>query len=699
MTSKQLKKQLNLMVIDEEQLYAEKLVSLLGNYFDDINLGFWDEKAELVKSLRTHWDVLIFSRAYDMNLTEVVGTLQEHGASLPIIHLIQEGDTPLINEAGLPEMIDSDMVRTLKVGQDLEIVMAVCLLAAFSQANRQITNLRGILKESEQRANILIANSKSAVAYIDQGVHILANTPYLEMFGYNSVDDIIGVPVVDLISGGENVKGFKQFLRKFDKGDRSQVEFDFESKRTDGTTFASKLQLAQASFEGEPVVQMIIQHNDANAEELARQLAAAARQDTLTGLANRTGFSEQMAQVFEEAQSGIPCALLYISMDNIGKISSSAGIAGVDTSVKYIANLLSEVFDMGYVSRFSDATFTVLLTDTKKDQALQLAEQVRAKAETLLIEVGTRTVTTTLSVGVVVMDMNSPDAETVVARAVDTVSDIASDTDGQGNQVRLFDISQHADSDEGALAEYIQSALTQNRFVIKYQPIYDINTDSSDLFEVYVTLPMADGTQLTLDKFAPVAKKRGLLDKIDRWVLINASKQLAITKKEHPNARLLVGLSSDSLEDANLAKVVLQLIKAIGDQNAPLTLQFLEQDLVDYLAVAKRQFMTLGEIGCPIGIQNFGSTAKSEDMVEHLSPTIARLARSYTKDLDRADSLETTQKLVTKASEHGTSVLMPYIEDAQTMSMAWSIGARYLQGNYLAPAETTLVYAPVSDGE
>lgn len=692
-------KQLNLMVMDEEQLYAEKLVSLLGHYFDDINLGFWDEKAELIKALRNDWDVLVFCRAYDMNFTELVGVLQEQGASLPIIHLIKAGDTPLLNEVGFPQIIDTDMITTLTIGQDFEIVLAICLLAAYSQNNRQMKNLRNILKESEQRANILIANSKSAVAYIDQGVHIFANEPYLEMFGYNSMEEIIGVPVVDLISGGDNVKGFKQFLRKFDKGDRSQVEFDFESKRTDGTTFASKLQLASATLDGEPVVQMIIQHNDANAEELARQLAAVARQDTLTGLANRTGFSEEMVKVFDEAQRGVSCALLYISMDNIGKINSSAGITGVDTSVKYLGHLLNEAFDMGFVSRFSDSTFAVLLTEVKKEQALELAEKVRAKAETLLIEIGTRTVTTTLSIGVVMMDVSSSDPDTIVARATDTVSAILSDTDGVGNQVRLFDISAHAGEDEGALAEYIQAALTQNRFNLKYQPVYDINTDSSDLFEVYVTLPMADGTELTLDKFSPIAKKRGLIDKIDRWVLINACKQLAITRKEHPNARLLVGLSSDSLADGNLAEMTAKLVKAVGSHGTPLSLQFLEQDLVDYLAVAKRQFMALSNIGCPVVIQNFGTTAKSEEIVGMLNPTMARLARSYTKDLDRPNNLETTQKLVARATEQGCDILMPYIEDAQTMSMAWSIGARFLQGNYLQPADTSLVYAPPAEEE
>lgn len=686
---------LNLMVIDEEQLYAEKLVALLSYYFDEVNLGFWDEKEELVKALHNDWDVLVFSRAYDMTFTDVVGVLQEQSVFVPVIHLLQEGEPALVNEAGLPETIDGDMIKTLSVGDDVQMVLSICLLAAYSHSKRQMTELGNILKESEQRANILIANSNSAVAYIDQGIHIFANKPYLDLFGYDSMEDIIGVPVVDLIAGSDNVKNFKQFLRRFDKGDRSQVEFEFESRRTDGTTFASSLQLASATLEGEPVVQIIIQQNEANAAEIAKKLAAVERKDMLTGLANRIGFTEKLDEVHTELTTqGGKAALIYASMDNLGKINSSAGLAGVDTSIKYVANTINEVFEAGFVARFSDATFAVLLPDVNKEAALEMADILRERVEGLLIEVGTRTVTTTLSVGVVMMDSNSPDSETLMGRAIDTVADIASDTDNQGNKIRLFDISKHATEDEGALAEYIQTALTQNRFALKYQSIYDITTDSSDFFEVYTTLPMADGTELTFDKLIQVAKKHNLLDKIDRWILINASKQLAQVRKNHPKAHILVGLSSATLADSNLPKMVTQLAKAVGDGGTPpLTLQFHEQDLVDYLAVAKRQFMALKDIHCPVGIQNFGITAKSAEMVDHLSPTMARLDRVYTKDLDRPDNLEVVQGLVASASDKGVGVLMPYISNPQTMSMAWSVGARYLQGDYLQPATHEMVYA------
>ena len=697
-----MKQSLNLLVIDEEQLYAEHLVKLLSAYYEDVNLGFLDEKAELIKILRHEWDVLVFNRAYDMTLTDAVGIIQDHNIALPIIALAKNTQVAELNKFGLPEMIYGDMVKSVPVGQDSMLVMAICLQEQYIKSKRQLQSLRAILKESEQRANILIENSKFAVAYIDQGVHIFANEPYLQLFGYDSIKDIIGVPVVDLIAGGDNVKGFKQFLRKFDKGDRSQVEFEFESKRTDGTTFASKLQLAAATLEGEPVTQMIIQQNQASDAELVKKLAQAERLDPLTGLANRIAFTENLQSTYNELTNGTlkSACLLYIRMDNAPKINSTLGITGLDMAVKQIAYLLDEFFaktnDVS-VARFSDTHFAVILHDVGADDALTMAQSVCQKVASLLIEVGSRTVTTTLSVGMVMMDINTPTPQVVLERAVDTMHELDIDSDAP-DKVSVFDISRLASEDDSVLSEYLQNALAHNQLQLSYQAIYDIQTDSSDLFEVYVTLPMADGSSLTFEKIIPIARKNNLLDKLDRWVLVNATKYLIHVRKTHPTAKMLVGLSSSALEDNgfanNFVASITQLIRAIGGDTQALILQFNEQDLLDYMVAAKRQFMALDNIRCRYGVYSFGSTTKYEDVLTHLSPSVVRLARSYTKDLDREVNLNSLQSLIATINTHHASTLMPYIEEASVMSLAWSVGARFLQGDYLQPATSEMVFAP-----
>ncbi|MGE6360986.1 EAL domain-containing protein [Psychrobacter glacincola] len=685
---------LNLLVIDDDQLYAERLVHLLGCYYDTINLGFLDDKEELLKSLRQPWDVLVFGNAYDMSFTDVVGVVQEQSIDLPMICLFnEEMAASANNDEGLPDIISGTMVKSLKVDQEMAVVMSICLQHDNLRSRRELRTLRHVLSEAEQRANVLIKNSKSAVAYIDQGIHIFANDPYLQLFGFESMNDAIGVPVVDLIAGGDNVKGFKQFLRQFDKGSRQEVEFNFESKRMDGSTFEAKLQLAAATLDGEPVTQVIIQQNHNNSAEVAKRLAAAECKDSLTGINNRRGFEEQMAIVYQQARQGVLTAgLLYIQLDNVGKIRSSLGLQGVDATVKQVAYVLDELISDGHVSRFSDTAFTILVEDKSTTELETLAKHIGSRISDMLIEVDKRTTSTTVSIGIVKIETNTAEPSIVLERAMDAINQIMIETSNHGGTYHLYDPSEHANSDDHALAESLVDAIANSRFELSFQPIYDINNDRSDFFEVYLRLPLADAdnTILTPDQFMAVAKTHKLLEKIDRWVLINACKKVNEVRKTHPEARLLVQLTSASLIDKKLPSVASQLIKAVGGAAGVLTLQFNEKDVSDHLTVAKTQFAALSQVSCQMGINNFGSSAKSIEIVSFVQPDMVRLARSYVDGIDSADNLETVKSLIMRTNEVNVDVLMPYIEDAATMSVAWSVGARYLQGYYLEEPSSTI---------
>lgn len=692
---------LNLLVIDDDQLYAERIVDLLGSYYDSVNLGFLDDKEELLKALRQPWDTLVFGQAYDMNFTEVVGIVQEQGIDLPMICLISEDTSANAHNAdGLPSILNGTMVKALSADQEMAVVMAICLLHDNLRSRQQLKTLQHVISEAEQRANVLIKNSKSAVAYIDQGIHIFANDPYLQLFGFESMNDIIGIPVIDLIAGGDNVKAFKQFLRQFDKGNRKDVEFNFESKRTDGSTFEAKLQLAVATLDGEPVTQIIIQQNNANSADVAKRLAAAERKDSLTGIDNRLGFELQLTKVYEQAKQGtLTAGLFYIQLDNVGKIRSSLGLQGVDTTVQQVAYALDELMTNevaadSYVSRFSDTAFTILVENQNTAALEKLAKKIGSTISDMLIEVDKRTTSTTASIAIVKIEKNTPEPRVLLERALDAINQIMIETSNHGDTYHLYDASEHANSDDHALAESLVDAIANNRFELSFQPIYDINHDRSDFFEVYLRLPLADAnnTVLTPDQFMAVAKAHKLLEKIDRWILINACKKINDVRKSHPDARLLVQLTNASLIDKKLPSVASQLINAVGGKAGALTLQFNEKDIADHLTVAKSQFKALNQVNCQLGINNFGSSAKSVELANFVQPDMVRLARNYVDSLDNPENLETVKSLIMRTNEISVDVLMPYIEDAATMSVAWSVGARYLQGYYLeAPSNTIKV--------
>ncbi|WP_019520789.1 EAL domain-containing protein [Faucicola boevrei] len=703
---------LNLLIIDDNQLYAEQLIDVLEeNYYKKVILGFLDDKEELLKLLRQSWDVLVMGKAYDLNVPQVVKIIQEHALDLPMIGLIPENGinakTLDAKEQTKLEMVQdgdkTDVALPLyeywgavdALPKDRVMEMALRIYQEHRQRcfRDDLTKLRQVLKDAEQRANILIKNSKSAVAYVEEGLHIYANEPYLEMFGFKSMDDLMGVPIIDLIASN-NIKDFKTFLKDFEKGNRKNVEFQFESVRKDGSTFDAKLQLAAATYEGEPCQQVIIQPDESNNAELAKKLAQMERIDQLTGIFNRRGFEQVLTSIREAVvQKGLLAGVLSVRIDDIGKINSSLGIQGVDSVVIAIANLLKQKVativgedkvDKGYVSRFSDSQFMLILPNMPQEQVEDLGNQIVAQIAETLIEVGARTVKTTVTVGATMINNTSPEAPVIIDRVIQAIG-LALKDNADGNVFYLYDPSAFASEDDAVLLETLRNAIEHNKFTLMYQPIYDVERDISNLFEVFLRLPLADGTLMTPDKFLHVANEHGLMDKIDRWVLINACKNLKRYRTEvDPTARIMVHLSSASLTDESLPAFASKLLQAVGgSEPGRITLQFSEAMVNDYMAMAQKQAEMLKQVGCDVGLYSFGSAVNSMEILDFIKPNIVRLDRSYIKDLENSDNVATISSLIAQIHEHGANSLMAFIQDPAAMSAAWTVGAKYLQGNYL----------------
>lgn len=714
--------QLNLMVIDDNQLYAEQLIAVLEQfYYKKVNLGFLDDKEELLKLLRQSWDVLIMGKAYDLTLPQVAQIIKEQQVDLPIIAILpdetlsadklnakEQAQLAIVphddqTDKALPLYHHWGAVDVLPKDKLVEMALRVYQEHGQLVQRNALNRLRQVLSDAEQRANILIKNSKSAVAYVEDGLHIYANDPYLQMFGFKSMDDLMGVPVVDLIASN-NITDFKQFLKDFEKGNRNNVEFKFESVRTDGSTFAAKLQLAAATYEGQPCLQVIIQPNEqGNSAELAKKLAAAERLDPLTKLFNRRGFEQVLPKVREAVvqQKLAGAGLMSIRIDSLGKINSSLGIQGVDGTVEAIAEILRQQLipllgeanvSQGYLSRFNDSNFMVILPNIEQQALIDLSQKIINEVAETLIEVGQRTVKATVTIGATMINTSSPDENTLVDRVSQAVNTALKDTNNEGSGFYLFDPSVLAGSDDAALLEALKTALEQGSFELYYQPIYDVEQDVSNMFEVFLRLPLADGTHMSPDKFADVANQHQLMDKIDRWVMIRACKDLRRYRTEvDPKARILIHLSSASLMDTSLPAFLAQLNKAVGSTEAgTITVQFSETTINDYLAVAAKQAVSLKEVGANMGIYNFGTAVNALELLEFVKPDLVRLDRSYIKDLGNSDNVDTITSLISQTNQLNASCLMAFIEDPASMSAAWTVGARYLQGNYLQEPSTEM---------
>jgi diguanylate cyclase (GGDEF)-like protein/PAS domain S-box-containing protein len=637
------------------------------------------------------WDlVLAAENLSDGNFSDVLAHIRDSDKDIPLIVLINEYDEDIIVEA-----LESNAADAIVYNQHQHIVFAIRRELNNLYHRRAKRSAESFLKETEKRCQSLLENSRDAIAYVHDGMHIYANKAYVELFGYESGEDLEGMPMVDLV-GKQDLANFKDYLRSYSKGEKISNDLKFHGVKADGDQIDAMMQLSTASYDGERCTQIIIRRDDSEGKAtlLAEQLKAATSIDTLTGLPNRLRLEENLEETLIIARRDkVQSALLYMAIDNLPHITANAGIVGTDNVVVDLAKHLEKLIPNTFLARFSDSVFSVILRDTNIEAAKQIAEKVCQSVFERLFDIpNSKTVQTSLSIGIAMIGETAPDTPELLSRAVNASEKVKLATKGVGNGVNVYNPAENAAANDSALRELLVEALEQNKFKLLFQPLFDVEDETAQFYEVFVHLPLADGKVMVPDEFLDVAQRYQLGSKIDRWVLINACKRLKEHLVRHPNSRLLLNLTAESLQDASLPELITKLTKAIDPKGNPLVIQFSENDVVTYLKQAKEHTATLRANGIAVSITNFGCTLNPTNTLKHVEAEYIKLDRSFTQDLTQETNLDNTKQMATELNGLNKRVIVSYVENAATVSKLWTMGVRYLQGYYLQPPSENMVY-------
>ena len=110
--------------------------------------------------------------------------------------------------------------------------------------------------------------------------------------------------------------------------------------------------------------------------------------DSLTGLANRRRFDEGLnTEFYRLKRSGVPLSLIMIDIDHFKKYNDTYGHPAGDDCLKQVATAIKKLIGRSpdLVARYGGEEFAVILPETKRRGAQELAERIRQGVEALLI--------------------------------------------------------------------------------------------------------------------------------------------------------------------------------------------------------------------------------------------------------------------------------------------------------------------------
>ena len=682
---------LRLLIVDDSIEAAEAIVSGLRNGGIAVRPCRPEHEAAFVEALAAMpFDLILVAQdAKSVTLPQVMQHVDASGKDLPVIVVL---DT--LDNNGLLHALDHG-ARGVALRSRIDHVQNVVRTEwSDLEVRRALRRLEAQVRETERRCDTLIESSRDPIAYVHEGMHIRANQAYLEMFGFESFEDIEGMSLLDLVAP-QHVEGFKQLLKGMSKGEPPPPRYELQARDMEGNVFPAVMEFTQASYEGEHCLQAVFRRQEAD-PELAREVEELRQRDQVTGLLNRQTFLRALEDaVASAAQAGAHHGLLLLEPDHYVRLLQEIGLDAADPLIKALADRLQGVLGEGdLAARFGEHQFAVLCRDSDHVRTAQVADRVRTAFADHVVEAGSHSLNITASIGGVQIGEKIASVPQVLGKASQGVQSAVA---MGGNRSEIFDpgaVDRAEEEKVKAWVSRIRDTLDKGSFQLHYQPVISLTgNDGHELYQGLLRMEGSAGELVAPPAFLPIAEEHGLLWEIDQWVVGRAIEVIGQRLNTGKRTSLLVKITQDSLQDARLLEHIGKTLEAHKVPGELLVLELSEAKVFTHLRMAQDFQRNVSSLGVRVGLEQFGSGLNSFQLLNHFDATLLKIDRDFMLELpSNQKNQERIREIAAKAREVGKRTIAEFVQDAASMSFLFGAGVDFVQGHFLAAAGPEMNY-------
>lgn len=717
---------LRLLIVDDSPDDAELAVASLRK------AGF------MLKNQRVQ-DLASMQAALDKGTWDVVlseYTLPHFGAQLAL-DLVKRARLDIPFLVVTRNIRDQDLVKIMHNGahdvvlknQSARLAPAVERELHVAEERRKYQKMSLTLNEVENKNRAIIEGSREAICYCQDGMHIDANKAYLEMFGYQDMSELEGVPVLNLVVKSDHVR-FKDYLRKIGAPNPPDPQ-EFLAAKKDGQHFHAELAISPIVLSGENCTQFVV-IDVSKRKAVENRLQYLNQHDPLTGLYNRHHFTQELTKALEKVkQDGSQSALLYLDLHELKEINDTLGHAAGDRLLLKIARLFRDKLgESTILARFSGDEFTALLHGMSETRIKEAVAALLASLKETTFSEGGKTFRCDGSIGVVVIDKNSENAQTVLNKAYQTClgnrpskpAPVAAPVPAP----ETAPVSRSAPAVEApAVAEVpalapipiptvteirrpapsvstvgahdwevrLKTALEKDGFQLAYQPTVNLHGDPEEYFEVLLRLAGRNGELIHAGEFMSAAEQCGLMGAIDHWVIRQSVQSLAALHREGRKASFFVNLCPASLKDPELLSMLQKQVVAARIKPKYLVLEADEPAVMAHPSDAAMFMQAVKKIGCRFAIDNFGNNLSTLNRLRDMPVDFLKISGSLIRNLSTDVLTRTSLKaIIDLAKSMNKQTIAKFVEKADDLGVLWNLGFDYVQGNYFQQADAHTDY-------
>jgi len=408
--------------------------------------------------------------------------------------------------------------------------------------------------------------------------------------------------------------------------------------------------------------------------------------DTLTGLANRRFFMEDLAHTLSMADRQLrQVALIMIDLDRFQMLNDSLGHQFGDELLIRVSERLNKLSDERVIIGYSGGDeFMVCQQQVENvDDVIYLLGQIKqCFADEFEIQHEHHGITATM--GVAVYPQSGLDADTLLRNA-----DIALyRAKGQGRNTYQFYTEGMQDREviRLELDKDISQALANDDFVLYYQPQLDLRDSTIKSVEALIRWQHPRRGLVPPMDFIPLAEESGRITDIGRWVVMAACKQLAAWRNTSlSHLRIAVNLSGRELDDEHIVDHIESSLNANDVPPDQLEVELTEEIFIQNIEHNMKQLMRLHQLGVHLAIDDFGVGYSSLGYLRDFPVDLLKIDQSFITDVvERHDNAVITRAVINLAHNLGIEVVAEGVETAEQLTFLKNHRCDLIQGYFIS---------------
>ena len=406
-----------------------------------------------------------------------------------------------------------------------------------------------------------------------------------------------------------------------------------------------------------------------------------ATHDALTGLANRQGLEQQLAELpfssFEH-RSRTTC-LLLIDLDNFKVLNDGFGHDVGNAMLCHVARQLEKAIRQGdSVARIGGDEFAVVLQAVQREAATAFAHRIIENLRTPLTH-GELQVATTGSVGLAFCDgVEGPSA---LMRNADLAMYQAKQ---QGRDCcAIFNEELKIEAQRrNRLEQALRAAVRDDGIQVVYQPVVDVVRGRVVGIEALARWSL-DGEAVPPSEFIPIAEEAGLIGRLGIQVLDRSCALLARLRQQGHQLTCSVNLSVRQFADNSLVEDLPRVVFSHGLPAEAIRFEITESQVAECEVSLSLAMQELNSLGFAFQLDDFGTGQSSLYRLQSLPFHTLKIDRSFVQPLERGDQVM-VRTVTELARELQLEVVAEGVETAKQLAALTDMGIARIQGYHIA---------------